>query len=39
LTLTCLYAIGQGTRMPGFAEYAEKTAGIRTIPVLRLTAR
>ena len=22
---------------PGFAEYAEKTAGIRTIPVLELT--
>jgi hypothetical protein len=29
----------QDRRMPGFAEYAEKTAGIRTIPVLRLTAR
>jgi deazaflavin-dependent oxidoreductase (nitroreductase family) len=26
----------QGTRYPGFAEYAEKTAGIRTIPVLAL---
>lgn len=28
---------GQVARMPGFGEYAEKTAGIRTIPVLRLT--
>lgn len=27
----------QVARMPGFGEYAEKTAGIRTIPVLRLT--
>jgi deazaflavin-dependent oxidoreductase (nitroreductase family) len=27
----------QATRYPGFAEYAEKTAGIRTIPVLALT--
>jgi deazaflavin-dependent oxidoreductase (nitroreductase family) len=27
----------QGRRYPGFAEYAEKTAGIRTIPVLELT--
>ena len=27
----------QASRFPGFAEYAEKTAGIRTIPVLRLT--
>lgn len=27
----------QASRYPGFAEYAEKTAGIRTIPVLRLT--
>jgi deazaflavin-dependent oxidoreductase (nitroreductase family) len=27
----------QVKRMPGFGEYAEKTAGIRTIPVLRLT--
>ncbi|HEX4833944.1 MAG TPA: nitroreductase family deazaflavin-dependent oxidoreductase [Trebonia sp.] len=27
----------QATRMPGFAEYATKTAGIRTIPVLELT--
>jgi deazaflavin-dependent oxidoreductase (nitroreductase family) len=26
----------QATRYPGFAEYAEKTAGIRTIPVLAL---
>jgi deazaflavin-dependent oxidoreductase (nitroreductase family) len=25
--------------MPGFGEYAEKTSGIRTIPVLRLTRR
>lgn len=27
----------QAGRYPGFAEYAEKTAGIRTIPVLGLT--
>jgi deazaflavin-dependent oxidoreductase (nitroreductase family) len=27
----------QVAKMPGFAEYAEKTAGIRTIPVLSLT--
>jgi deazaflavin-dependent oxidoreductase (nitroreductase family) len=27
----------QARRYPGFAEYAEKTAGIRTIPVLALT--
>jgi deazaflavin-dependent oxidoreductase (nitroreductase family) len=27
----------QASRYPGFAEYAVKTAGIRTIPVLRLT--
>jgi deazaflavin-dependent oxidoreductase (nitroreductase family) len=27
----------QAARYPGFAEYAEKTAGIRTIPVLALT--
>jgi deazaflavin-dependent oxidoreductase (nitroreductase family) len=27
----------QARRYPGFAEYAEKTAGIRTIPVLRLS--
>ncbi|WP_433305470.1 nitroreductase family deazaflavin-dependent oxidoreductase [Actinoplanes sp. CA-030573] len=27
----------QARRYPGFAEYARKTAGIRTIPVLRLT--
>ena len=26
----------QVTRMPGFGEYAEKTKGVRTIPVLRL---
>jgi deazaflavin-dependent oxidoreductase (nitroreductase family) len=26
----------QARRFPGFAEYAEKTAGIRTIPVLAL---
>jgi deazaflavin-dependent oxidoreductase (nitroreductase family) len=26
----------QVKRMPGFGEYAEKTAGIRTIPVLKL---
>lgn len=31
-----LYA-EQARRYPGFAEYAEKTAGIRTIPVLELT--
>ena len=31
-----LYA-EQARRYPGFAEYAEKTEGIRTIPVLRLT--
>lgn len=29
----------QAKRMPGFAEYAEKTAGIRKIPVLKLTTR
>lgn len=29
----------QVKRMPGFGEYAQKTAGIRTIPVLRLTRR
>jgi deazaflavin-dependent oxidoreductase (nitroreductase family) len=29
----------QVQRMPGFGEYAEKTAGIRTIPVLELTRR
>jgi deazaflavin-dependent oxidoreductase (nitroreductase family) len=29
----------QASRYPGFAEYAEKTAGIRTIPVLALRAR
>jgi deazaflavin-dependent oxidoreductase (nitroreductase family) len=29
----------QARRYPGFAEYAEKTAGIRTIPVLELTRR
>ncbi|WP_017936656.1 nitroreductase family deazaflavin-dependent oxidoreductase [Nocardioides sp. Iso805N] len=28
---------GQVARMPGFGGYAEKTAGIRVIPVLRLT--
>nr|BFE69286.1 hypothetical protein GCM10020092_025870 [Actinoplanes digitatis] len=27
----------QAGRYPGFAEYARKTAGIRTIPVLELT--
>jgi deazaflavin-dependent oxidoreductase (nitroreductase family) len=27
----------QGRRYPGFAEYAEQTKGIRTIPVLSLT--
>lgn len=27
----------QASLYPGFAEYAEKTAGIRTIPVLELT--
>jgi len=27
----------QARRYPGFAEYAEKTAGVRTIPVLELT--
>lgn len=27
----------QGRRYPGFAEYARKTEGIRTIPVIRLT--
>lgn len=27
----------QASRYPGFAEYARKTAGIRTIPVLELT--
>lgn len=27
----------QARRYPGFAEYAEKTAGIRTIPVVELT--
>jgi hypothetical protein len=26
----------QARRYPGFAKYAEKTAGIRTIPVLAL---
>lgn len=31
-----IYA-AQVERNPGFAEYAEKTAGIRVIPVLRLT--
>jgi deazaflavin-dependent oxidoreductase (nitroreductase family) len=29
----------QVRNMPGFGEYAEKTAGIRTIPVLELTRR
>ena len=29
----------QSRRYPGFAEYAEKTAGIRTIPVLELRRR
>ena len=27
----------QAERFPGFADYARKTAGIRTIPVLQLT--
>jgi len=27
----------QARRYPGFAEYAQKTAGVRTIPVLELT--
>ena len=27
----------QARRYPGFAEYAQKTAGIRTIPVLELS--
>ncbi len=27
----------QATRYPGFAQYAERTAGVRTIPVLALT--
>lgn len=31
----CIYA-EQARRYPGFADYAEKTAGIRTIPVLAL---
>jgi deazaflavin-dependent oxidoreductase (nitroreductase family) len=31
-----IYA-AQVIKMPGFGEYAEKTAGIRTIPVLALT--
>jgi deazaflavin-dependent oxidoreductase (nitroreductase family) len=31
-----IYA-AQVERMPGFGEYAEKTAGVRVIPVLRLT--
>jgi len=31
-----IYA-AQVERMPGFGEYAEKTAGIRIIPVLRLS--
>jgi deazaflavin-dependent oxidoreductase (nitroreductase family) len=31
-----IYA-AQVAKMPGFGEYAEKTAGIRTIPVLALT--
>ncbi len=31
-----IYA-AQVERMPGFGEYAEKTAGIRVIPVVRLT--
>jgi deazaflavin-dependent oxidoreductase (nitroreductase family) len=31
-----LYA-EQARRYPGFAEYAQKTAGVRTIPVLELT--
>jgi deazaflavin-dependent oxidoreductase (nitroreductase family) len=29
----------QVKRMPGFGEYEQKTQGIRTIPVLRLTRR
>ncbi len=29
----------QAAKYPGFAEYAEKTAGIRTIPVLALSRR
>ncbi len=29
----------QARRYPGFSKYAEKTAGIRTIPVLALAAR
>jgi deazaflavin-dependent oxidoreductase (nitroreductase family) len=29
----------QVKRMPGFGDYAKKTEGIRTIPVLRLTRR
>jgi deazaflavin-dependent oxidoreductase (nitroreductase family) len=29
----------QASRYPGFAEYAEKTAGVRTIPVLALRRR
>jgi deazaflavin-dependent oxidoreductase (nitroreductase family) len=29
----------QVKRMPGFGDYAKQTAGIRTIPVLRLTRR
>ena len=29
----------QVKRMPGFGEYAEKTKGIRVIPVLKLTRR
>jgi deazaflavin-dependent oxidoreductase (nitroreductase family) len=29
----------QVARMPGFGEYAQKTEGIREIPVLRLTRR
>ena len=29
----------QASRYPGFAEYADKTAGIRTIPVLALRRR
>jgi deazaflavin-dependent oxidoreductase (nitroreductase family) len=29
----------QARRYPGFAEYAEKTAGVRTIPVLALARR
>ena len=34
---TAIYA-EQVKRMPGFGEYAEKTEGIRKIPVLRLNA-